>query len=117
MIITRNKKQNAVLKEVVNYLDNKKVENFDVDEVIPRDCVSITANLDDTVIYIPEELSFSRFKIDEFVRDVLPFSKTEVHLERDVLVMTVSRSFTINQFKRLLDKLISHEEFIMILDR
>lgn len=117
MIITRNKKQNAVLKEVVNYLDNKKVENFDVDEVIPRDCVSITADLDNTIIYIPEELSFSRFKIDEFIREILPFSKTEVHLERDVLIMTVSRSFTINQFKRLLDRLVKHEEFIIILDK
>ena len=120
MIILRTKifsKRDIMIKNITSRLDREGLEDYEVSSRIPNDVISINSDLSNIMIYIPSEFEYSQYEIDNFIRSIAPFVRTETTLEdRNIFVMRLSGKLTESQYYRLIKEIIKEEEFCTIIN-
>lgn len=120
MIILRTKifsKQDIMIKNITSKLDREGLEDYEVSSRIPTDVISINSDLSNIMIYIPIEYEYSQYEIDNFIRSIAPFVRTETTLEdKNIFVMKLSNKLTEAQYYKLIKEIIKEEEFCTIIN-
>lgn len=106
-----------MIDKLVEKLDSSYVEDYEVSDKIPRDDISIS--IDDSVptIYIPTDLEFSQYDIDDFIRSMAPHLRTNTRLDRNIYIMNVSGKLDLNQLYKLVKFIIEIGDFCTIIDK
>ena len=108
-----------VIQEITERLEKEKEYDYSVESKIPKDAISITANLSSLEIYIPRDFEFSQYNIDDFLREILPYAYSDTRLEQGgITKMTIKGAkLTISQYYKLIKFIIKEGEFCVILDK
>lgn len=107
----------AVIKKVTEKLEKEKEYNYDVMDEVPKKYISISANLSNVEIYLPRDEEFFQYSIDDFIREILPFSYTDTRYESGLYKMSIKGAkLTETQYYKLLKFIIDQEGFCVILD-
>lgn len=114
MIVFKNK-QDAMLDRISQKLDAAHIDEYEISEDIPEKTVGISADLDNTEIYLPEKLEYFQYDIDDFVRSLGPSLRTTVSVDRDIYRLKIKGRLTETQYFKLIQFLIDdQEEFVTI---
>ena len=62
-----------LLEKVVNRLDNSGVEDYSIENEIPRDTISY--DISNNIIYLPKDYEYSQYNIDDYIRTNEPMDK------------------------------------------
>ena len=108
-----------VIQEITQRLEKEKEYDYSVETKIPKDCISVTADLGNLEIYIPRDFEFSQYNIDDFLREILPYAYSDTRMEAGgVTKMTIKGArLTTAQYYKLVKFIIKEGEFCVILDR
>ena len=117
MIIIRERYfSKTLIDSVINKLNEEDIEDFEVSNRISRESVSITSDLGNLKIYIPTDLDYFQYDLDDFIRATASFSKTNTELDRNIYIMTISRRLTEQQYYKLIKYIIKETEYCTIID-
>lgn len=124
MIIFREKaysyfaspKATAMLNKITTKLDSEREDNYDVETSIPDDVISINLDLDHLTIYIPEEFEYTQYSIDNKIRTLAGYIRTETHFERDIYIMELTNKVTFDQYYKIIKFIIQEEGFCSIVN-
>ena len=118
MIIRRqrlySKMNKLMIDKIVAKLDKSGYEDYDVATRIPGDSISVSDSLDALKIYLPKEYEYCQYDIDDFLRSLAGYIRTQTRLDRNIYVMTVSGKLTEDQYCKLLKYIIDETEFVVI---
>lgn len=119
MRIKRQKAFSAqkVLESVAARLNRDGVRDYEVSYSIPRDCISINTDLNDITIYLPEDLEYSQFGIDAFIRSMVPYARTTITLDRNIYIMKLHGRLSEPQLVKLIKYIINDSEFCVLLNK
>lgn len=106
-----------VLEDVTSKLDKEGIRDYEVSYSVPRDCISITTDLNDLTIYLPSDLEYSQFGIDAFIRSMLPYARTTVTMDRSIYIMKLHGRLSVAQLVKLVKYIINDSDFCVILNR
>lgn len=111
--------QSSVIKELTDKLEKEKEYDYSVESTIPKDSISINADLSNLEIYIPKDFEYSQYEIDDFLRELLPYAYTDTRMEtgRVYHMILKGAKLTPNQYYKLVKFIIREGEFCVILDR
>jgi len=119
MIVLRQKNTNKIdqimIKRITSKLDQDKVLDYEVSDKIPKDVISIYPDLNEVKIYVPEELDYAQYEIDDFMRVLARFVKVNVDFDKKFYIITLSGTLQFNQLIKLIEFIIEKEEFCTIL--
>lgn len=121
MIIWRNyrlfsdKKVDDMIDKLVDKLDKAGVYDYEIVDKIQKDVISINSDLNNIRIYIPLEFEYSQFDIDDYVRDIVPFSRPVTTLDRNIYIMKIPTKLDFNQYFKLIKFIVENEEFCSII--
>lgn len=118
MIILRSKQFSSnMIKRITNKLDNEGIEDYDVVSKISKEDISITSDLNNLCIYIPADLEYVQYDIDDYIRSLASYLRTTTTLDRDIYVMKlVAGKLTETQYYKLVKYIIVENEFCAIID-
>lgn len=105
-----------VIRKATESLEKERTYDYEVSDKISKDFISISGNLGNLEIWIPEEFEFSQYSIDDFIREMLPFAYTNVRQESGLYRMSVKGKLTQTQYTKLLRHIIKEAEFIVLVD-
>jgi hypothetical protein len=105
-----------VIRRATESLEKERTYDYEVSDKISKDFISISGNLGNLEIWIPEEFEFSQYSIDDFIREMLPFAYTNVRQESGIYKMSVKGKLTQTQYTKLLRHIIKEAEFIVLVD-
>lgn len=119
MIVFRRKffsLNNQTLKRITQKLDKERIYDYDVDDTIQDDVLTITSNLKDIEVFIPLDEEFAQFEIQDFITGISPFTRVTTTLERDIYVLKINGKLTEDQYYKLIKHIIDTVGFITLLD-
>lgn len=118
MIILKSKCFSAkdMVSKLVARLEHDGIEDFDVSDKIPKDSISVNADLNNLLVYIPFDLEYSQYGIDDFIRSMVPYLRTSTTLDRDIYKMKLSGKLTEAQYVKLIKYIIEEEEYCVIIN-
>lgn len=105
-----------VIRKATESLEKERTYDYEVSDKISKDFISISGNLGNLEIWIPEEFEFSQYSIDDFIREMLPFAYTNVRQESGIYRMSVKGKLTQTQYTKLLRHIIKEAEFVVLVD-
>lgn len=105
-----------VIRRATESLEKERTYDYEVSDKISKDFISISGNLGNLEIWIPEEFEFSQYSIDDFIREMLPFAYTNVRQESGIYRMSVKGKLTQTQYTKLLRHIIKEAEFVVLVD-
>lgn len=117
MIIYKQKEysnSSEVIQKATQTLEKDRVYDYEVSDKISKEFISISGNLGNLEIWIPQELEFTQYSIDDFIRELLPYAYTNVRFESNVYKMSVKGKLTLPQYIKLLKHIIKEAEFVVI---
>ena len=119
MRIIRQKAFSAqrVLEDVISKLNRDGERNYEVSSSIPRDCISLTTDLNDLTIYLPSDLEYSQFGIDAFIRSMIPYARTTTTMDRSLYIMKLHGRLSVAQLVKLVKYIINDSDFCVILSK
>lgn len=106
----------AMLKKITEKLDSEREYNYDVDPAIPDDVISVNLDLNNLEIYIPTEFEYTQYTIDNKIRQIGSYLRTETKLDRDIYIMTVTSKVTFDQYYKIIKFIIKEEGFCSIVN-
>lgn len=105
-----------MITKLTEKLDRDRIEDYEVSDKIPRDVISISPDPSSIKIYIPRDLEYSQYTIDDTIRSLVPHLRTTTTLERDIYVMKLSGTLNFDQLYKLIREIIEDNEFCSIID-
>lgn len=105
-----------VIRKATESLEKERTYDYEVSDKVSKDFISISGNLGNLEIWIPEEFEFSQYSIDDFIREMLPFAYTNVRQELGLYKMSVKGKLTQTQYTKLLRHIIKEAEFVVLVD-
>lgn len=111
-----NLNNSKMIEKVTEKLDRSGVYDYEVTDKIPLDVISINSDLDNLRIYIPIDLEYSQYDIDDFIRDLAPYFRTSTSLDRNIYVMKLNGKINLDQYCKLIKFIVEEEEFCSIID-
>lgn len=112
-LFSRNK---AMVDKIVEKLDNEGICDYEVSNKIPNDVISITAELGSLKIYIPTDMDYAQYEIEDYIRLLSRFVRTQVTTERGLYVMSLGSPLNFIQYYKLIKNIIDKEGFCTILN-
>ena len=109
-------KNEAMLNKITAKLDTEREYNYDVDPAIPDDVISVNLDLNNLEIYIPTEFEYTQYTIDNKIRQIGSYLRTETKLDRDIYIMTVTSKVTFDQYYKIIKFIIKEEGFCSIVN-
>lgn len=119
MIVLRSKNfsNKGMINRISNKLDKDGIEDYDIVSKIDKDYINITTDLNDLCIYIPTDLEYVQYDIDDYIRSLAPYVRTTTTLDRNVYVMKLaSGKLTEDQYYKLVRYIITENEFCALID-
>lgn len=110
-------KSNVMLNKITAKLDQEREDNYDVDLSIPDDVISVNLDLDHMEIYIPIEFEYSQYTIDNKIRSIASYLRTDVRLDRDIYIMSLTSKVTFDQYYKIIKAIIKEEGFCSIVNK
>lgn len=111
----------AMIDKLIKDLDKEKIEDYEVVKKIPTDVISIVPDqkaVNGIKIYIPEDLDYSQYDIDDHIRKINRFIRTETNsVTRNMLLMTTNGTFKYSELLDLIKFIIEKEGFCSIIDK
>lgn len=107
---------NSLSDKISERLDRERCQDYEVSNRIPSDAIGINSDLNNLEIYIPEDMEYDQYEIDDFIRNMVPFSRTNVVDDRNIFIMTVSKKLTEDQYYKLVKFIINEYEFCVIVN-
>ena len=117
MIIYKQKEysnSSEVIQKATQTLEKDRVYDYEVSDKISKEFISISGNLGNLEIWIPQEFEFTQYSIDDFIRELLPYAYTNVRFESNVYKISVKGKLTLPQYIKLLKHIIKEAEFVVI---
>lgn len=107
------------IQQLVDKLEHEKEYNYDVEDYtqVPKDSISISADLSNFEVFFPEAFEFLQFGVDDFIRDMLPFAYTSTTTDGKFTVLTMRTRLNFNQFYKLVKFIIKEGGFCVILKK
>ncbi len=106
-----------VIQKAAEALEKERTYDYEISDKVSKDYISITGNLGNLEIWIPEEFEFSQYAIDDFIREMLPFAYTNIRSESTRLYkMSVKGKLTQTQYNKLVRHIIKEAEFVVLVD-
>lgn len=118
MIIYKKQKQYSLsspIDEIADKLDSQGVRDFDTSDRIDKDCVNLVVDPKEVVIYLPLDQEYSQFRIDLFIRSMVPSARTSTVLDRNIFVMKVHSKLTEAQIVKLVKFIIEECDFCLLI--
>jgi hypothetical protein len=106
----------AMIQKITERLDKDGETDYEVSDRIPSDVISITGELNGLKIYIPTDLDYAQYEIDDFIRSMAKFIRTNTITEKGRFVMTLNGNLNFIQYYKLIKNIIKEEGFCTILD-
>lgn len=119
MIILRTRQYSfnrKMIEDITKQLDKIGVDDYEVSKKIPLDVISIASDLKQTKIYIPREFEYSQYDIDDFIRSMIPYTRTKTVYDRNIYVMTVTTSLSLAQYCKLVKYIAEEWDFCTIVE-
>ena len=120
MIVLRQRlysRNRIMIDRITKKLDNAGLDDYDVDSRIPGDSISVSSDLGNLKIYIPHNIEYFKYDLDDFIRGLSGVLRTKTSLDGDVYEMSVyGGRLTEDQYFKLLKYIIEEEEFVTILE-
>ena len=119
MIVYKQKEYTSsseVIQKAVQELEKERIMDFDISDKISKNSISISGNLGNLEIWIPQDLEFSQYSIDDYLRELLPYSYTNTRFESNVYKMSVKGKLTFSQYIKLLKHIIKESEFVVLVE-
>jgi hypothetical protein len=110
-------KSNVMLNKITAKLDQEREDNYDIDLSIPDDVISVNLDLDHMEIYIPIEFEYSQYTIDNKIRSIASYLRTDVQLDRDIYIMSLTSKVTFDQYYKIIKAIIKEEGFCSIINK
>ena len=104
-----------MIDKVEEKLKSEKIVDYEISDKVPGDVISINAELGALKIYIPKDYEYSQYEIDDFIRGLSKFIRTNVSMERNINVMRLNGSLTFVQYYKLVKYIIESQGFCTIL--
>ena len=106
-----------MIGRITNKLDKEGIEDYDIVSKVDKDYININADLNNLCIYIPMDLEYIQYDIDDYIRSLAPYVRTATTLDRNVYVMRLaSGKLTEDQYYKLVRYIITENEFCAIID-
>ena len=119
MIVLRSKEfsRKGMIDRISKKLDKEGIEDYDIVQKIDKDYINITSDLNNLCIYIPTELEYVQYDIDDYIRSLAPYVRTSTNLDRNLYVMKLaSGKLTEDQYYKLVKYIIAENEFCALID-
>ena len=110
-------KADVMLNKITAKLDQEREDNYDVDLSIPDDVISVNLDLDRMEIYIPLEFEYSQYTLDNDIRKIASYLRTDVRLDRDIYIMSLASRVTFDQYYKIIKAIINEAGFCSIVKR
>lgn len=125
MIIFREKaysyfsssKATTMLNRITTKLDSEREDNYDVDQTIPNDVISVSLDLDKLQIYIPREFEYSQYAIEDKIRSLGGYLRVDTKLDRDIYILEITSKITFDQYYKIIKYIIQEEGFCSIVNK
>ena len=105
-----------VILKATQALEKERVFDFEVSDKISKKSISISGNLENLEIWIPQEQEFSQYSIDDCIRELLPYAYTNTRYESGLYKMSVKGKLTLTQYIKLLKHIIKEADFVVLVD-
>lgn len=105
-----------MIDKLTEKLKQDGIEDFEVDDRVPMDTISVTGDVNRLKIYIPTDLENFQYDIDDFIRTHAKFVRTNTNLERNIFVMKLNNSLTFQQYCKLVEYIIEEQGFCTIVN-
>ena len=115
-MITYKLKEYSVTSKATEALDRERIYDYEVSEKAKKDCISISSDLGNLVVWIPRDYEFAQYPIDDCIREMLPYAYTSVKEEGGLFKMTIKARLTPTQYLKLLKTIIKESEFVNIIE-
>ena len=110
-------KSNVMLNKITAKLDQEREDNYDIDLSIPDDVISVNLDLDHMEIYIPTEFEYSQYTIDNKIRSIASYLRTDIKFDRDIYIMSLTSKVTFDQYYKIIKAIIKEEGFCSIVNK
>lgn len=105
-----------MITKLIEKLDKDHIGDYEVSSKVPKDVISIYPDPSSIKIYIPRDLEYSQYDIDDTIRSLAPHIRTTTSLDRNIFIMKLSGSLTFDQIYKLIRNIIDSEDFCTIVD-
>lgn len=107
----------VMVDKIVNKLDKEGIEDYDIVSKVSKEFISINSDLNNLTIYIPEDLEYVQYEIDDYIRSLVSYARTSTKLDRDIYVMKlVTGKLTEDQYYKLVKYIIAENDFCALID-
>lgn len=106
-----------MIDSLIEKLDSNFVEDYEVSDKVPKDEISLAIENSVPTIYIPTDLEYSQYDIDDFIRSMAPHLRTNTRLDRNIYTMKVSGQLNVNQYVKLVKFIIEISDFCTIIKK
>lgn len=107
---------NKMVEKIKEKLDSDGIIDYEISDKVQSDVISFDPSASGIKIYIPRDLEYAQYKIDDEIRDMAKFVRTQVTMDRNIYVMKLNGSLTPAQIIKLIKFIIDEEGFCTILD-
>ena len=117
MIILRSK-HFSMLNKIEDKLNQQHITDYEVFDKIPTEEISVTAELKNTVIYVPDEMEDELYRIDDFLRREARFLRTKIGLpdKKGIKTLQIQGTLTIAQYVKLIKYIVDEVDFCGIIE-
>lgn len=105
-----------MIPKLVERLKNEGVEDFEVSQKVGTDEISIAGDLGSLKFYIPRDLDYFQYELDDYIRLQAKFVRTQTNMERNIYVMKLQGSLTLSQLVKVVKYIIEEQGYCIILD-
>lgn len=103
-----------IMENLVDRLDRAGYDDYEISDEISTDSITLTS---DNKIYIPGDLDYMQYKIDDFLRKENRFIRTRIEqVSRNLLCMNITGTLTEPKLFHLAAYIIDEEGFITLLE-
>ena len=107
-------KTREIMENLVDRLDRAGYDDYEISDSVSSDSITITP---DNKIYIPSDLDYMQYKIDDFLRKENRFIRTNIdQVNRNLLCMNINGTLTEPKLFKLVSYIIEEEGFITLLE-
>lgn len=102
--------------KLIERLGQMGVVDYEVSDQVPKDVISITSDPRSVKIYIPEDMEDSQYDLEDCIRGINKFVRSQVTTERGFFVMKLVGMLTLIQLAKVIEHITDEEGFCTILD-
>ncbi|MCF0114039.1 MAG: hypothetical protein HUJ56_01705 [Erysipelotrichaceae bacterium] len=105
-----------IIQKAVAILEKERIYDYEVSDKISKHTVTITSDLGNLEIWIPEDYEYSQYQIEDFIRDMLPYAYISTRQEGDKDKLTLKSRLNFQQYVKLLKHIVKKADFVTILE-